>query len=124
MKTSVSISLKFTIAIILSAVAAYAAGIYGNLPWWSFVITNILIAVAIPQRPVYAFLTGALGIGLLWFSLAFMIDNQNQHILSIKVANVLPLHGSFVALIILTTVVGALLGGLSALTGSYIRKTK
>lgn len=124
MKTSVSISLKFTIAIILSAVAAYAAGIYGNLPWWSFVITNILIAVAIPQRPVYAFLTGALGIGLLWFSLAFVIDNQNQHILSIKVANVLPLHGSFVALIILTTVVGALLGGLSALTGSYIRKTK
>lgn len=124
MKTSKSISLKFTIAIILSAVAAYAAGIYGNLPWWSFVITNILIAVAIPQRPVYAFLTGALGIGLLWFSLAFMIDNQNQHILSIKVANVLPLHGSFVALIILTTGVGALLGGLSALTGSYIRKTK
>ncbi len=122
MKTSVSNSMKFLVTVLLSALAAYAVGIYGNLPWWSFVFTNILIAVAIPQKPIYAFLSGVLGIGLLWFSLAFIIDNQNQHILSTKVANVLPLHGSFVSLIILTTVVGALLGGLAALTGSYIRK--
>ncbi len=124
MKTSLSQTVKFIITILLSTVAAYAVGIYGNLPWWSFVITNILIAIAIPQKPIYAFLSGTLGIGLLWFSLAFIIDNQNQHLLSTKVANVLPLHGSYISLIILTTVVGALLGGMAALTGSYVRKAK
>jgi hypothetical protein len=124
MKTTLSQSVKFIITVLLTVIAAYAVGIYGNLPWWSFVITNILIAIAIPQKPIYAFLSGVLGIGLLWFSLAFIIDNQNQHLLSTKVANVLPLHGSYISLIILTTVVGALLGGLAALTGSYIRKDK
>ena len=122
MKTSLSQSVKFIITVLLTVIAAYAVGIYGNLPWWSFVVTNILIAVAIPQKPIYAFLSGVLGIGLLWFSLAFIIDSQNNHLLSSKVANVLPLHGSYISLIILTTVVGALLGGLAALTGSYIRK--
>ena len=122
MKTSLSQSVKFFITVLLTVIAAYAVGIYGNLPWWSFVVTNILIAVAIPQKPIYAFLSGVLGIGLLWFSLAFIIDSQNNHLLSSKVANVLPLHGSYISLIILTTVVGALLGGLAALTGSYIRK--
>jgi hypothetical protein len=124
MKTTLSQSVKFIITVLLTVIAAYAVGIYGNLPWWSFVITNILIAIAIPQKPINAFLSGVLGIGLLWFSLAFIIDNQNQHLLSTKVANVLPLHGSYISLIILTTVVGALLGGLAALTGSYIRKDK
>ncbi len=123
MKTSLSQSVKFIITVLLTVIAAYAVGIYGNLPWWSFVVTNILIAVAIPQKPIYAFLSGVLGIGLLWFSLAFIIDSQNNHLLSSKVANVLPLHGSYISLIILTTVVGALLGGLAALTGSYIRKS-
>jgi len=124
MKTVVSQSVKFIITVLLTVIAAYAVGIYGNLPWWSFVLTSILISIAIPQKPIYAFLSGFLGIGILWFSLAFIIDNQNQHLLSTKVANVLPLHGSYISLIILTTVVGALLGGLAALTGSYIRKPK
>lgn len=114
--------MKFIVSILLSALFAYAVGIYGNLPWWSFVVTNFIISVALNQAPAKSFLSGALGVGLLWFGLAFVIDAQNQHILSIKVATLLPLKGSFVALLVLTTFVGFLLGGLSALTGSFVRK--
>lgn len=46
--------MKFVISILLAALLTYAIGIYGNLPWWSFVITNLLIAVAIPQKPLLA----------------------------------------------------------------------
>jgi hypothetical protein len=115
--------MKFIVSILLSALFAYAVGIYGNLPWWSFVITNFIISVALNQSPGKSFLSGALGVGLLWFGLAFLIDAQNQHILSIKVATLLPLKGSFVVLLIITTVVGFLVGGLASLTGAFIRKS-
>ena len=117
-----SIHIKFIVAIVLSALLAYAVGIYGNLPWWSFVVTNFIIAIAIVQTPGKAFLSGALGVGLLWLSLSFVIDAQNQHLLSTKAATLLPLKGSFTALISITSIVGFLVGGLSALTGSFVRK--
>jgi hypothetical protein len=116
-------NLKFIVSILLSALLAYAVGIYGNLPWWSFVVTNFIIAIIITQTPGKSFLAGALGVGLLWLGLAFVIDAQNQHILSLKVATLLPLKGSFVALIAITAIVGFLVGGLASLTGSFVRKS-
>jgi hypothetical protein len=38
------------------------------------------------------------------------------------VAQILPLGGSYIALIAVTAIVGALLGGLASLTGSFVRK--
>ena len=123
MKNIASENIKFIVSILLSALMAYAIGIYGNLPWWSFVVTNFIIAIVLNQKPGKSFLSGALGVGLLWLILALVIDTQNNHILSVKVANILPLKGSYIALIIITSVVGFLLGGLSSLTGSFVRKS-
>jgi hypothetical protein len=114
--------MKFILSIVLVALVTYAIGIYGNLPWWSFVVTNLIIAIALPIKPIQSFLAGALGVGALWASLAFGIDMANNHILSSKVAQILPLGGSYIALIIVTAFVGALLGGLASLTGSFVRK--
>lgn len=114
--------MKFIVTVLVSALVAYAIGIYGNLPWWIFAITNLLVAIAIPQKPLQAFLSGALGIGLLWMTLAVLLDQGNDHILSTKVATLLPLKGSYIALIAITSMVGALIGGFASLTGSYIRK--
>jgi hypothetical protein len=116
------IQMKFIISILLSALLTYAVGIYGNLPWWSFVITNLIIAIALPIKPLQSFVAGALGVGALWAGLAFGIDLANNHILSTKVATILPLGGSYIALIVVTAFVGALLGGLASLTGSFVRK--
>ncbi len=114
--------MKFILSIFLVALVTFAVGIYGNLPWWSFVVTNVIIAIALPIKPLQSFFAGALGVGALWAGLAFGIDLANNHILSTKVAQILPLGGSYIALIIVTTVVGALLGGLASLTGAFVRK--
>lgn len=114
--------MKFILSILLSALLTYAVGIYGQFPWWSFVLTNLLVAIAIPQKPVLAFLGGALGTGALWAGLAFGMDQANHHLLSVKVAQILPLNGSYLLLIGITGLVGFLLGGLGALTGSFIKK--
>ena len=114
--------MKFILSILLVGLVTYAIGIYGNLPWWSFVVTNLIIAIALPIKPLQSFIAGALGVGALWAGLAFGIDLANNHILSTKVAQILPLGGSYIALIAVTAIVGALLGGLASLTGSFVRK--
>jgi hypothetical protein len=114
--------MKFILSIVLVGLVTYAIGIYGNLPWWSFVVTNLIIAIALPIKPLQSFIAGALGVGALWAGLAFGIDSANNHILSTKVAQILSLGGSYIALIAVTALVGALLGGLASLTGSFVRK--
>jgi len=116
--------MKYIVSILLSALLAYAVGIYGNLPWWSFVVTNFIIAIAIPIKPAQSFSAGALGVGSLWAGLAFGIDISNNHILSTKVAKILPMGGSYLVLIFATFAIGALLGGLASLTGSFLRLGK
>ena len=115
--------MKFLSAIILTALLAFATGLYGILPWWSFAITSFIIAIAIHQKAGKAFLAGFAGLFLLWSILAILIDSANDHILATKVANILPLGGSYWVLILLTAIIGGLVSGLDALTGSYLRQT-
>lgn len=115
--------MKFLSAIILTALLAFATGLYGILPWWSFAITSFIIAIAIHQKAGKAFIAGFAGLFLLWSILAILIDSANDHILATKVANILPLGGSYWVLILLTAIIGGLVSGLAALTGSYLRQT-
>lgn len=116
--------MKIIIAILLTAFLAYVIGIYTTLPWWSFAISSLIISIAIHQRPWKAFLSGFLGLFLLWAGMAFLKDLGNEHILSVKVAHILPLGGSSIVLIFVTGLVGGLVSGLAALTGSYLRHSK
>lgn len=113
--------MKFIIALILTALLAFISGLY--FPWWGMAITSALVAVAIPQKAWKAFLSGFLGLFLLWAGLAFWIDMKNNHILSVKIASILPLGGSHVAIILVTGFIGGLVAGLAALTGSFARKS-
>jgi len=116
--------MKFLSAVILTALLAFATGLYGLMPWWSFAITSLIVAIAIHQKAGRAFLSGFLGLFLLWTILAFLKDNANEHLLSTKVAQILPLGGSYIVLILVTGVIGGLVSGLAALTGSYLRQTR
>src|SRR4051812_14396115 len=114
--------MKFIAALVLTALSGYLIPIF--LPWWSFAITSFLIAVFIHQRPWKAFLTGFIALLLLWGIYAIIIDNANQHILSTKVAQILPFNGSYTALIITTAIIGGILSGMAALTGSYLSRDR
>ncbi len=114
--------MKFFSSIILSALLAYGFGLFTTLPWWSFAISSFVVALTIHQTPFKSFLSGFLGVFLLWAILATVIDINNEHILSTKVAQILPLGGSYITLIILTGFIGGLVSGLAALTASYTRK--
>lgn len=113
--------MKFITAIILTALLAFIAGILSFSPWWGFAITSFLIAILVHQKGWKAFLSGFLGLFLLWAGLAWWIDMQNNSLLSSKIAAILPLGGNSLLLILITGAVGGLVSGMAALTGSYLR---
>jgi len=114
--------MKFIITTLLIALLSFVSGLY--LPWWGFALAAFLVSALIPQRPGISFLAGFLGLFLLWTLLSWTMDAPNNSILSGKIAVLLPLGGSTVLLILITALVGALVGGGAALTGSYIHRRR
>ena len=112
--------LKYVLSIVVTALVAFVLGLY--LPWWGIAIAAFVVSAAIPQKPTFSFLSGFLGVFLLWEVLAWWIDNKNNGILSQKVATLMGLGNSSVLLIVITSVVGALVAGFAALAGTYLRR--
>jgi hypothetical protein len=111
---------KYILSIIVTALMAFVSGLY--LPWWGITIAAFLVSAAIPQRPAFSFLSGFLGVFLLWEVLAWWIDNKNNGILSQKVSNLFGIGNSTVLLIVITSLLGALVSGFAALAGTYLRR--
>jgi hypothetical protein len=112
--------MKFTISVILIAVLSFAMGLY--LPWWSLAIAAFVVTALLHQRPSVSFLAGFAAIFILWLLLAAVIDIRNQHILSRKLAYLLPLGGNSFLLILITALIGSIVGGSAALAGSFLRR--
>jgi hypothetical protein len=114
--------MKFFAAILLTAMLSFAGGLWFS--WWIIAIASFLIALLIHQRAGKAFLAGAIGVFLLWGILAWWIDMKNEHVLSKKIAEVLPLGGSSFLLILVTAIIGGLVAGLGAMSGIYLRSSR
>lgn len=113
--------MKFTVATLLTALLAFISGLF--LPWWGIALTSLLVALLVHQKPGKAFGAGLLGVFILWAGLAWWIDTKNNGVLSHKIASVLPLGGSGLALVLVTGLVGGLVAGFAALTGSFLRSS-
>lgn len=114
--------MKFFISLILTALLSFAASLF--LPWWSIALAAFLVAALIPQKPGKAFLTGFIALFLLWGGLSFWISNNNDHILAHKVSQLILKMDNPIVLVLATALIGALVAGFAALTGSYVRKSK
>lgn len=111
--------MRFLLAILLTAALSFLAGLF--LPWWSIAVIAFLVALLIPQNIGPAFLAGLLGVFVLWIFIASWIDIKNNSILSHKIAELMKIGGSSVLLILITGLIGGLVGGFSAMAGSSLR---
>ncbi len=111
--------MKFFISLFVTGLLAFACGLY--LPWWSVAIAAFIVASLIYQSPLRSFLTGFCAIMLLWFVLILIINAANGNILADRISLVMGIGGPYM-LVILSCVIGAVTGGLGALTGSLLRK--
>jgi hypothetical protein len=112
--------IKFVTATVLTALLSFATSLF--LPWWIIALVAFVVAAAIPQKPLLAFLSAAIALFLLWSIQSFIIDKRNNHLLATKVAELLTHRKSYLLIIIITGIVGATVSGFAALTGSLFRK--
>lgn len=111
--------MKFFVSLLLIMFLGFVACLY--LPWWSIAIVAFIVAVVIPQRPWKSFLSGFLSLFILWGALSFWISNGNAHLLAHKVSLIILKMDSPYLLMAATALIGALVAGFAALSGSYLR---
>ncbi len=112
--------MKFTVSLILMAVLSFATCLY--LPWWSIAIVCFIVSALIQQHPGLAFLCGFISLFLLWGGLSYWISDHNEHILAHKISIVILKKDDPNLLILVTGLIGAVIGGFAALSGSLLRK--
>ena len=104
---------------ILIFVLAAAAQL--DLPWWSVALVGFAVGLGIAPTGKAAFWAGFVGAGLSWLVPAAWLAYQNDALLARRVAQLLPLGGSALALVVITGVVAGLVGGVATLAGAWLR---
>ncbi|MBD0332082.1 MAG: hypothetical protein ICV66_05445 [Chitinophagaceae bacterium] len=110
--------MRFLLAVILTALLCFIAGIY--LPWWSIAVVAFMVALLIPQTIGSSFCSGFLAVFILWGLLSLWIDIKSESGLSRKIAQLFYLGNSSVLIIIVTALIGALVAGFAAMSGASI----
>jgi hypothetical protein len=111
--------MKFIISVILIMMLSFASCLY--FPWWTIAIATFLVAAIVPLRALVAFIAGFIALFLLWGWLAWWISDSNEHILAHRVSLLILKKDNPMLLIFATALVGALVGGFAAMTGSLFR---
>ena len=114
--------MRFILAFLLTASLAFLAGL--KLEWWSIAVVAFVISILIPQDHLAAFLSGFIGLFLLWGLLSLWISIRNGHILAHRVSLLIFKTDSPLLLVSVTALIGAMVAGFAALSGSFVRPSK
>ncbi len=113
--------MKFLLSLLCMALLSFLACLY--LPWWSIAPVCFLVAALVPQKPFIGFLTGFTALFFLWGILSYWMSVQNEHILAKRVSMIILKQENPVMLILISALIGALVAGFAAMTGSFLRST-
>lgn len=111
--------MRFIFKLILIAGISYILELF--LPWWSVVVAAFLVNLWLPTKGLSSFLSGFLGVGLIWLIYAWLIDTDTGSIMSERISNIFGL-GNPALMIALTGLAGGLAGGFAGLSGSQLRR--
>jgi hypothetical protein len=111
--------MKFIYALISTALLAYAGGIF--LPWWSVALAGFISGIWLLQKPGMSFLSSFTAVFLLWGGFALFRSQMNDDILATRFALLILKSDNPLSLVLLTGMIGGLVSGLGALSGSLGR---
>lgn len=112
--------IQFTISTLLVALLSWLGEFF--IAWWMIAIVAFLVHLFYKMKAILAFLSGFGAIFFLWISLSWYIHHETHGILTVKMSAVLGIGGDGMSLIFASALIGALIGGFSALSGNYLRK--
>jgi hypothetical protein len=94
------------------------------LPWYGVAIAAFVTGLVLSNKPGNNFLAGFFGVGLFWLGYALFLDIRNDHVLSTKIALLfsdnLGVDITSGVLMMVTTFLGALIGGLACMSAAMI----
>ena len=89
--------------------------------WLSMVIFSFIIGFSLEALNRFPFITGFVSNFLIWFAVAFSQDLGNAQLLSKMVIQLFPVAPGEYLLVIITGLLGGLIGGMAVLTGHTFR---
>jgi len=110
--------MRLVISIILTACIAGIAEWYA--PWWAAALVAGIVGLY-QHSTAKAFLVGFCGIALLWLCVALWRDIPNEHLLSGRMSQLFKLP-SGIWFILVTTILGGIVGGLSAWSSAHLKR--
>ncbi|MEX0720179.1 MAG: hypothetical protein WD059_05895 [Balneolaceae bacterium] len=90
-------------------------------PWWIIAVPGLIFGYLINEKPAASFGWGFLALFLLWGGQALYIHFANDGILSSRIAEMFSVGSPFFVILI-TGILGGLVSGLAALTGSLFKR--
>jgi hypothetical protein len=112
--------MKFIFQILINAAFVFAFQYF--LPWWTLAIPTFFLGfVGLKRKPFPVFLIGFLSVFLLWFCMIYFISIQNHFILAHRISKLFFQFDNVWILMIANAIIGAIVGGISALSGRYLR---
>ena len=90
------------------------------LPWWAMAVIAFLASIYASTKPAATFWSGFVAVFLVYVIIALFKSVPNDHLLANKVAILFHLP-NWIYLLAVTASIGGLVGGLSALSGLYIK---
>jgi len=105
----------FLIILILSLIAGFIT------PWWAAAIIAFVAALYAGKKPGQAFLSGFFAVFIVWVVLALFKSVPNNHVLASRVAVLFHLPGWSI-LLIMTAIIGGLVGGMCAMSGVFVKR--
>jgi hypothetical protein len=106
----------FLIILVLSLISSYF------LPWWAAAVIAFLAALFIGKTSGKTFWSGFGAIFVSWIILALMKSIPNNNILASRVIQLFPLPHQWILLLLITALIGGLVGGMAALSGVLTKK--
>ncbi len=91
------------------------------LPWWSTVVIALLVEAFVGKTDNTSFFSGFYGMAIPWMALAAYIDVKSESILTFRILELFKLPQFSFVLIIVTGLIGGLVGGVGSMTGGWIK---
>ena len=108
--------MNFLLTLIVTAVLQFFT------PWWTIALVPFVVAVWRPENSLKSFAIGFTAIAILWFAYGLYLHMVSEGTMSNRIAEIFSLPGG-ILLLVVTAIVGGLLGGFASLAGSLTRQT-
>lgn len=91
-------------------------------PWWIIAVVALYVGYFVHESPAKSFAYGTVAVMLMWLTYAGIQSSMNGGLMGLSISNMLGGKVSAGQLIILTGIIGGLVGGFAAMTGTLFRQ--